>query len=81
MVIPMVVSGMKISVSLPDADVAFLDDYARSTEAASRSAALHEAIALLRTAHLMGDYAQAFDEWVDSGEAALWDAVVGDALT
>ena len=81
MVIPMVVSGMKISVSLPDSDVAFLDDYARSTEAASRSAALHEAIALLRTAHLMGDYALAFDEWVDSGEAALWDAVVGDGLT
>ena len=46
---------MRISVSLPDEDVEFLDDYARSTEAASRSAALHEAIALLRTAHLVGD--------------------------
>ena len=71
---------MKISVSLPDDDVAFLDDYARATETASRSAALHEAIVLLRTAHLMGDYAQAFDEWIDSGEAAVWDAVVSDGL-
>ena len=71
---------MRISVSLPDEDVEFLDDYARSTAAASRSAALHEAIALLRAAHLMGDYAQAFDEWIDSGEAALWDVVVADAL-
>ena len=51
----MVATIMKISVSLPDEDVEFLDDYARSTEAASRSAALHEAIALLRTAHLVGD--------------------------
>lgn len=71
---------MKVSVSLPDDDVAFLDDYAKSTQAASRSAALHEAIALLRTAHLMGDYAQAFDEWIDSGEAALWGVVVADGL-
>lgn len=71
---------MKISVSLPDEDVAFLDAYARVTDATSRSAALHEAIALLRTAHLMGDYAQAFDEWLDSGEAAVWDVVVGDGV-
>ena len=76
----MVASGMKISVSLPDDDVEFLDDYARATDTASRSAALHEAIGLLRTARLMGDYAQAFDEWIDSGEAAVWDAVAADGL-
>ena len=71
---------MKISVSLPDDDVAFLDEYADATDASSRSAALHDAIDLLRTAHLMGDYAQAFDEWIDSGESALWDAVVADGV-
>lgn len=71
---------MKISVSLPDEDVAFLDDYARAGEVSSRSAALHEAISLLRTASLMGDYAQAFDEWIDSGEAAVWDVVIADGL-
>ncbi|MFM8531587.1 MAG: ribbon-helix-helix protein, CopG family [Ilumatobacteraceae bacterium] len=71
---------MKISVSLPEEDVAFLDDYAREAEGSSRSAAVHDAIALLRTAHLMTDYAQAFDEWIDSGEAAVWDAVVADGL-
>ena len=71
---------MKISVSLPEEDVAFLDDYAKEAEGSSRSAAVHNAIALLRTAHLMTDYAQAFDEWIDSGEAAVWDAVVADGL-
>ena len=76
----MVVSLMKISVSLPDEDVAFLDSYATASEAPSRSAAVHEAINLLRTAHLMGDYAQAFDEWMDSGEASVWDAVIADGL-
>ena len=71
---------MKISVSLPEEDVAFLDDYAKEAEGSSRSAAVHDAIVLLRTAHLMSDYAQAFDEWIDSGEAAVWDAVVSDGL-
>ena len=71
---------MKISVSLPVEDVAFLDAYSRATEGSSRSAAVHDAIVLLRTAHLMTDYAQAFDEWIDSGEAAVWDAVVADGL-
>jgi Arc/MetJ-type ribon-helix-helix transcriptional regulator len=71
---------MKISISLPDEDVEFLDSFARDAKASSRSAAVHEAIALLRTAHLMADYAQAFDEWIDSGEAAEWNAVVADGL-
>ena len=71
---------MKISVSLPEEDVAFLDAYAQEAEGLSRSAAVHDAIALLRTARLMTDYAQAFDEWIDSGEAAVWDAVVADGM-
>lgn len=71
---------MKISVSLPDDDVAFLDSYAEAQGGTSRSAALHEAVALLRTAHLMNDYAQAFDEWIDSGEADIWDAAIADGL-
>lgn len=71
---------MKISISLPDEDVAFLDSYAQESEGSSRSAAVHEAVTLLRTAHLMSDYAQAFDEWMDSGEASVWDAVVADGL-
>ena len=71
---------MKISVSLPEEDVAFLDAYAQAAEGSSRSAAVHDAIALLRTARLMTDYAQAFDEWIDSGEAAVWDAVVADGM-
>lgn len=71
---------MKISVSLPEEDVSFLDSYAESGGSPSRSAVLHEAIALLRTATLMKDYAQAFDEWVGTGEAAVWDVVASDGL-
>ena len=38
---------MKVSVSLPDEDVEFLDAYARSQGLASRSATVHKAVRLL----------------------------------
>lgn len=69
---------MKVSVSLPDDDVAFLDDYARA-RGDSRSAALHRAVRLLRERGLGADYAAAWADW-DAEEAATWDAVTGDGL-
>lgn len=71
---------MKVSVSLPDEDVEFLDDYARNHQIASRSATLHQAIRLLRASELAQDYADAFAQW-DSEESRLWDPAVSDGLT
>ena len=72
---------MKLSVSLPDEDVAFLDDYAQVEGHASRSAVVHKAVQLLRTAELASEYEQAWDEWSSSGEAEVWDSTTGDGLT
>ncbi|GGL35545.1 ribbon-helix-helix protein, CopG family [Planomonospora parontospora] len=69
---------MELSVSLPEEDVAFLDEYIDQTGTASRSAALHAAIALLRTAKLEEEYDFAFSEWEGSEDAALWEATAGD---
>lgn len=71
---------MKVSVSIPETDVAFLDDYVRSHGVASRSAALHRAIRLLRASELSRHYADAFAEWADEGEDRVWDTVVSDGL-
>ena len=71
---------MKISVSLPDEDVEFLDEYAKSLGIGSRSAVVQRAIRLLRTSGLGSAYAQAWAEWEASGEAEAWDSVVGDGL-
>ncbi|CAN5746545.1 hypothetical protein BH23ACT5_BH23ACT5_18550 [soil metagenome] len=71
---------MKLSVSLPNEDVEFLDQYAKTQGYDSRSAVVHKAVRLLRAAGLGADYANAWDEWSDSGDAAAWDAVVGDGL-
>ena len=71
---------MKLSVSLPDEDVDFLDQYAKTQGYESRSAVVHKAVRLLRATELGVDYAKAWDEWSESGDAAAWDAVVGDGL-
>ena len=71
---------MKISISLPDEDVEFLDQYARSVAAASRSAVVRRAIRLLRATELGPAYAQAWEEWTTAGHADAWDAVVGDGI-
>ncbi len=71
---------MKLSVSLPDEDVDFLDQYARTQGYDSRSAVVHKAVRLLRASELGGDYAEAWNEWSESGDAEAWDAAVGDGL-
>ncbi len=72
---------MKVSVSLPDEDVMFLDTYATEQGYASRSAVLHKAVRLLRGAELGAAYEDAFAEWEDAGESDAWDVTVGDGLT
>jgi Arc/MetJ-type ribon-helix-helix transcriptional regulator len=74
------ITGMKVSVSLPDEDVAFVDEYAARTGIPSRSSVLQHAIGLLRTADLERAYEAAFDEWDDSADAALWDGASRDGL-
>ena len=73
-------SHMKISVSLPQDDVEFLDDYARSQGAGSRSAVVRKAVGLLRASDLVAAYEETWQEWTDSGEEAVWDTAVGDGI-
>lgn len=72
---------MKLSVSIPDDDVAFLDEFARRSGLDSRSAVVQRAIAMLQAAELADDYAQAFAEWADANDGAAWDLAAGDGLT
>lgn len=71
---------MKLSVSLPEDDVEFLDAFAEAQGIESRSAVVHRAIHLLRTTQLGRAYAEAWDEWENSDEASVWESVVGDGL-
>ena len=71
---------MKLSVSLPEEDVATLDSYARAQGLTSRSAALQRAIRMLRHPELEQDYATAWAEWEASGDEAAWEATAADGL-
>jgi Arc/MetJ-type ribon-helix-helix transcriptional regulator len=71
---------MKLSVSLPEEDVAILDEFARSTGLASRSAALQHAVRLLRLTELEHDYEAAWVEWESSNDHRAWEATARDGL-
>ncbi len=71
---------MKVSVSLPDADVAFLDEYANVHQCSSRSAVVHQAIQAFRLGDLGEAYGDSWAEWDRSDEGASWDAAVGDGI-
>lgn len=70
---------MKVSVSVPDDDVEFLDDYVKTHRVASRSAAVQRAIRLLRASELTDSYAAAFTEWANDPGNAAWDTTIADA--
>ena len=71
---------MKVRVTLPRRDVQFLDGYAKEQGLGSRSAAIHEAVRLLRIAQLAAAYESAWQEWTADGGSDAWDSTVGDGL-
>lgn len=71
---------MKLSVSLPDEDVEFLDAYAATQGIGSRSAAVHKAVRLLRAAELGPAYEDAWADWADRDDSGPWDEATDDGL-
>lgn len=69
---------MKVSVSLPDEDLAFVDAYAKAQGIHSRSGVLQRAIRLLRANQLADEYEQAWSEWAASQDADLWESTSRD---
>jgi Arc/MetJ-type ribon-helix-helix transcriptional regulator len=70
---------MKVSISLPEEDVEFLDACASSKGLVSRSAVVHEAVRLLRATGLGGAYEHAWQEWTE-GDGHVWDVTIDDGL-
>jgi len=72
---------MKLSISLPNEDVEFVDAYGEAQGIGSRSAVVHKAIRVLRGMELGAAYEDAFAEWESSGDDAVWDRTVSDGLS
>ena len=71
---------MKLSISLPDEDVALLDQHARRCGLQSRSAAVQQAVRLLCHPDLEQEYSNAWEEWTETGERAAWEPTTADGL-
>lgn len=69
-------SHIKISLSLSEEDAAFLDGEALTGRYASRSAAVQDAVRLLRESRLADAYAEAYAEGYDED----WDFAVEDGI-
>jgi len=72
---------MKLSVSLPEADVRFLDDYGRTAHLDSRSAAVQTAVKQLRESLLAHEYEELFSDPDYLLEASVWDVTSADGLS
>jgi len=71
---------VKVSLSLTDDDVRFLDERSRGGGYASRSAVVADAIRAMRMADVVDMYVEDFKAWEESGEARLWDLAASDGL-
>ena len=71
---------MKVSVSITDDDLGFIESQVAEGRYPTRSAAMHAAIKSLRARDLEAQYAEAAREWQASGDQAAWDVTVGDGL-
>jgi Arc/MetJ-type ribon-helix-helix transcriptional regulator len=68
---------MKVSVSLPDDVVEFLDEYT-VRHGLSRSAVVHKAVRLLRASGLGPAYEDAWSDWDVSDDRVLWESAASD---
>jgi hypothetical protein len=71
---------MKLSVSLSEDDLMFLDEYAAETGIRTRSGVIQVAISELRRQTMIDQYAQAWEEWVGSDDAVAWESTTADGI-
>jgi Arc/MetJ-type ribon-helix-helix transcriptional regulator len=70
---------VKLSVSIPDEIVDFIDRYAEDHGVESRSGVVQRAVSLLRASELGADYEAAWADWAES-DASAWDATAADGV-
>jgi len=71
---------VKISTTVTEFDLAFLEKYTAQHGLPSRAAGFHAAIKALRELELQQQYLEADEEWYTSGEAEVWECVSGDGI-
>jgi Arc/MetJ-type ribon-helix-helix transcriptional regulator len=73
-------SVAKLSVSVDESLVAFVDRYQKEKDIKTKSEVVEKALKLLRSQELKEAYKEAYREWRESGEEAVWEVTVADGL-
>ena len=72
--------AVKVSTTLPERDVDFIERYTIRNNLPNRAAAYQAAVRALRHEDLMRQYEEADKEWYESGEVEVWECTVGDGI-
>jgi hypothetical protein len=70
---------VKLSVSISEDDVEFIDHYASEHGVDSRSGVVQRALSVLRAIELGAEYAAAWSEW-HQPDAEAWDSAIADGI-
>ena len=73
-------NNTKLSVSVDHQLAQFIERYQATHRVSTKSEVVERALELLQKSELKQQYAEAYREWAESGEAELWDVTVGDGL-
>jgi hypothetical protein len=71
---------MRLNLTLDNEWLKFIAKYQAENQLQSKSEVIKLALELLKQQDLQDQYKLAYEEWRDSGEEAIWEAVVGDGL-
>lgn len=72
--------SVKVSTTLPAADLDFIQVYTIRHGLKSRAAGFQAAVKALREQELLEQYLESDREWYGSADEAFWDATVGDGI-
>jgi len=73
-------NNAKLSVSVDSQLAQFIERYQEAHGVPTKSEVVERALELLQKNELRQQYAEAYKEWAESGEAELWDVTAGDGL-
>jgi Arc/MetJ-type ribon-helix-helix transcriptional regulator len=70
----------KLGVSVDSQLAQFIERYQAAHGKPTKSEVVQLALSLLQKNELRQQYAEAYQEWLESGEAEVWEVTAGDGL-
>ncbi len=73
-------ASSKLSISVKDNWLSFIEEYQKNYNIKSRSEVLERGLAALKQLELQDQYHLAYKEWFNSDENDIWDLTTADGI-